>query len=135
MIVYVVALNMDDLSVQHVTERELTVDQDLILYQDNEFLVPPTLNPMSVRGRRKTGGGIEIVYDQSKAYAWKELRRKRAFALTQSDWTQAEDAQATFTEAQRAAWNLYRRDLRELPKSTYDPLLVVWPEAPQKRKI
>ena len=54
-----------------------------------------------------------------------DIRLARNQMLLASDWTQLPDA-----PADKAAWALYRQQLRELPDNTDDPLNVVWPTQP-----
>jgi hypothetical protein len=57
--------------------------------------------------------------------AWELLRVKRNMLLTESDWTQLEDA-----PVDKLAWQAYRQSLRDLPENTVDPFNVNWPETP-----
>ena len=56
---------------------------------------------------------------------WDELRAQRNDLLTDSDWTQVQDATANPDD-----WTAYRQELRDLPQTTEDPAAVEWPEAP-----
>lgn len=55
-----------------------------------------------------------------------EARRKRDGLLIQSDWTQMPDA-----PVDKAAWAIYRQELRDITKQSGFPLEVIWPNKPQ----
>ena len=55
------------------------------------------------------------------------LRQKRNKLLSESDWTQLQDA--PLTDAQKQAWATYRQSLRDLP-ATVDINNIVYPETP-----
>lgn len=54
------------------------------------------------------------------------IRASRNTLLRDSDWTQLMD----FPGSNRAAWVLYRKDLRDVPQQAGFPRNVVWPTAP-----
>ena len=56
---------------------------------------------------------------------WAELRAARNSLLSESDWTQVQDATANPDD-----WTAYRQELRDLPANTADPFAPVWPEPP-----
>lgn len=56
------------------------------------------------------------------------LRRERDRLLTISDWTQMPDA--PLDDTQRAAWRVYRQQLRDLPETITGPADMIWPEPP-----
>jgi hypothetical protein len=55
-----------------------------------------------------------------------EVRSMRNDKLSQSDWTQVEDA-----PVDQAAWATYRQALRDVPQQTGFPSNITWPEKPQ----
>ena len=57
--------------------------------------------------------------------AWAYLREERNRRLTESDWTQLEDAPVN-----KETWAAYRMALRFLPEATQDPFNPVWPVKP-----
>lgn len=61
---------------------------------------------------------------------WAEVRDKRNFLLSASDWTQLPDS--PLEPLQRTAWAAYRAKLRDLPQGAEnDPLAVEWPAQPE----
>ena len=69
----------------------------------------------------------EELKEASRDY-WKELRNKRDFLLSQSDWTQGNDSPLTLQ--QKEEWKIYRQALRDAPSNTIDPKSPVWPLSP-----
>jgi hypothetical protein len=67
----------------------------------------------------------QVIEDYEIEQAWQDLRTKRQFLLSGSDWTQVPDA-----PVDHAAWAVYRQELRDLPQNTSDPRYVVWPIKP-----
>lgn len=59
---------------------------------------------------------------------WDLVRRKRDKLLTACDWTQISDA--PLSAEQKAAWALYRQNLRDIPQQPTEPENVVWPIEP-----
>lgn len=55
-----------------------------------------------------------------------ELRGQRNAKLTASDWTQLADT----PPQTKAAWVVYRQQLRDLPATVADPAHPVWPTPP-----
>ena len=129
MLVSIVGLNLQDLSVQYIRTEDITPDRELVLYENSEFIVPSSLNPIAVKGKRDSSNEIVIVEDEERKYAWKELRRKRAQLLTESDWTQFSDV--SMSSVKRNEWIVYRQLLRDITYTIKDPLEVVWPIPPQ----
>lgn len=60
--------------------------------------------------------------------AWSELRCKRNGLLSESDYTQLEDAPISSEKKQE--YSEYRQELRDLPDNTLDPLNPVFPSKP-----
>lgn len=88
-----------------------------------------TLDPVLVNG--------EIVLEQKQEKVQKHkknlmsvLRKERNNKLAESDWTQLADA--PLKKADQELWVEYRKQLRDLPKNTVDPLNPVWPVAPSQ---
>ena len=69
----------------------------------------------------------EELREASRDY-WKELRNKRDFLLSKSDWTQGNDSPLTLQ--QKEEWKIYRQALRDAPSNTIDPKRPVWPLSP-----
>jgi hypothetical protein len=63
------------------------------------------------------------------AEAWAGIRRQRNARMTESDWTQIEDA--PFNTTKKQAWRAYRQALRDLPQTQTDPFNIVWPTPPE----
>lgn len=63
-----------------------------------------------------------------KDRAWVSLRVQRNSRLAECDWTQTVDAPLNAQD--KAAWQEYRRILRDLPETTLDPENPAWPEKP-----
>lgn len=59
---------------------------------------------------------------------WAELRARRDAKLAACDFTQVLDA--PLSAEKKAAWAAYRQALRNLPQTTIDPALPVWPAEP-----
>jgi hypothetical protein len=59
-------------------------------------------------------------------WIWERLRAHRDALLAESDYRMVNDA-----PWETALWAEYRQALRDLPKTTKDPRLAQWPEAPQ----
>lgn len=59
---------------------------------------------------------------------WAEVRAERDRLLAASDWTRMDDA--PLSDAERAAWAVYRQALRDVPQDFATPDEVVWPEVP-----
>jgi hypothetical protein len=57
--------------------------------------------------------------------SWDEIRVERLNRLKACDWTQLVDA--PISEAERAAWGVYRQALRDLPQVFDEVGLVVFP--------
>lgn len=60
--------------------------------------------------------------------AWIELRGKRNFFLSQSDWTTISDN--SLSEQKRDQWKTYRQQLRDFPGNIEDPRNPNWPIPP-----
>lgn len=127
----VVTLNPENLEVIYYRFETITFDQDLVLYDENDFIVPIGLNPQAVKGVRGDHDKIRIVEDPEKKYAWKDVRAKRDSLLASSDWTQAKDV--SLSVEKQSLWAEYRKKLRNITDSsvTPDPLQVSWPSIPQ----
>lgn len=54
------------------------------------------------------------------------VRLSRNTLLEKSDWTQMPDA-----PVDKAAWAIYRQELRDITKQSGFPLEVIWPNKPQ----
>lgn len=130
MLISIVGLNLEDLSVQYIRTETISHDKPISLYDDYEFIVPLALNPLAVKGMRNENGEVYIVEDPDKTYAWKEVRRRRAQLLVESDWTQFPDVSAKMEVGKKDAWIAYRQALRDITVQVKDPLHVVWPVIP-----
>lgn len=69
MLVSIVGLNLQDLSVQYIRTEDITPDRELVLYENYEFIVPSSLNPITVKGQRVSSNEIVIVEDEERKYA------------------------------------------------------------------
>ncbi|MDR3561917.1 MAG: tail fiber assembly protein [Negativicutes bacterium] len=56
------------------------------------------------------------------------LRAERNRRLSTCDWTQSDDT--PLADATKAAWKIYRQELRDLPANTVDFTSPVWPVPP-----
>jgi hypothetical protein len=65
---------------------------------------------------------------QTRSAQHRREREERNKLLSQSDWTQIDDA--PLTTVQKAAWALYRQALRDLPQQEGFPRTVSWPSPP-----
>ena len=74
--------------------------------------------------------GVEAIpqadIDDRNAQQAASIRTERKRLLTDSDWTQVEDA-----PVDKAAWAAYRQALRDIPDQPGFPFTIIWPEAPQ----
>jgi len=59
---------------------------------------------------------------------WENIRSKRNYLLTESDWTQLADS--PLTEEKKAEWITYRQSLRDITLQT-DLNAIVWPTKPE----
>jgi hypothetical protein len=57
------------------------------------------------------------------------VRGERNGLLSNSDWTQLDDA--PLTDEQQEAWERYRQELRDLPQTYTRVSEVVWPTPPE----
>lgn len=55
-----------------------------------------------------------------------EVRRQRDRLISETDWTQLED----YPKNNKAAWKLYRQQLRDVPQQAGFPDAVLWPTSP-----
>jgi hypothetical protein len=62
----------------------------------------------------------------SDEWVWERLRLRRDALLSATDFRMVTDAPWPLEP-----WTVYRQALRNLPKSTKDPRLSEWPEAPE----
>jgi len=69
-------------------------------------------------------------YVRDIAREWFAVRYQRDILISQSDWTQLPDVQTSMTDAQKSAWLLYRKQLRDITIAYDDPSKVVWPTKP-----
>ena len=69
----------------------------------------------------------EVEADIATNGGFVELRIQRNSFLNASDWTQMSD----ITLDNKAAWAIYRQELRDLPANTVDPANPIWPEKPE----
>lgn len=58
---------------------------------------------------------------------WMNVRERRNFLLSTSDWTQGADISSETKEK----WAVYRQILRNIPQTYSDPIEVVWPTKPE----
>jgi len=93
--------------------------------------------PFPKRGRVVSAGEVTIVngvytqtwnIDDAEVDSVRDLRAARNDILRATDYTQATDTTQTVTD--KAAWAIYRKELRDLPANTLDPEKVTWPTAP-----
>lgn len=125
----------------------IVVDQDLNIlniyacseeckYPDHltQLAVPAGQNALLYSPVRNEDGTMGLVQDPDKIANWthsrfKVLRDIRDAKLTKCDWTQGNDVQ--LSSEQKAAWAVYRQQLRDLPGNTADPDNPTWPTPPQ----
>ena len=77
--------------------------------------------------RKKTESEIEKELEQK----WEDIRNKRDYILSSTDWTQLNDA--PLTEIEREAWAVYRQALRDMTESVESIDDIQWPELPQSK--
>ena len=63
-------------------------------------------------------------------WEWQEVRSDRDTRLYACDWTQLPDS--PLSDADKAAWAIYRQSLRDLPADQSDPQSIVWPSNPSE---
>ena len=113
---------------------------------DNHFLAIPTIVKPDLKADEKRGAesigvdgqAVTITYpavDMTDADKTKRtndaiavLRETRNKLLVNSDWTQATDT--ALSDGDKAKFVEYRKELRDLPANTSDPLNITWPDAP-----
>ena len=61
----------------------------------------------------------------------RKMRVWRDMLLLESDWTQLADAQASLSPSEKAQWEVYRQQLRDVPASADFPSSVSWPTNPK----
>lgn len=68
-----------------------------------------------------------------KPTTMKDVRTNRDALLTESDWTQLADAQASLTDAAKQKWVTYRQQLRDMPQTHAEESIVEieWPVHPE----
>lgn len=69
---------------------------------------------------------IEEVNNYKNPITWDTVRDVRNQILTNSDWTQLEDA--PLTQEEKDHWATYRQYLRDIPKLFATPQEVIYPE-------
>ena len=57
---------------------------------------------------------------------WEQMRRRRNFLLSETDWTQARDVVLLNDDV----WKTYRQSLRDLPENISDITNITWPGSP-----
>ena len=67
----------------------------------------------------------EWVEDTDPARRWADIRQRRDYLLSNSDWTQLPDV----PESVKVRWSEYRQQLRDITLQP-DPFNLVWPEEP-----
>ena len=73
----------------------------------------------------ENGYPVAVEHVRSDDELAKEIRVKRNILLSQSDWTQLQDAR--LTDAEKTSWQVYRQALRDIPQQQAFPKNVVWP--------
>lgn len=68
--------------------------------------------------------------EELAARSWAPVRRQRDRLLAQSDWSQLPDA--PLSERHRAAWRVYRQQLRDVPQTFECAGDVSWPDPPTR---
>lgn len=79
-------------------------------------------------GEKYTTQDYTSVDEPSNLYKVGQIKARRDQMLTSSDWTQVSDN--ALTEAQRAAWRVYRQALRDISSQPDYPFSVAWPVPP-----
>ncbi len=67
----------------------------------------------------------DLYETDDKDILWARIRYQRDQLLLACDWTQISDSQTD-----KAAWAIYRQELRDLPASNKDPKKIVFPTRP-----
>lgn len=73
----------------------------------------------------ENGYPVAVEHVRSDDELAKEIRVKRNILLSQSDWTQLQDAK--LADEQRQIWQNYRQLLRDIPQQINFPKQVAWP--------
>lgn len=110
------------------------------------FPVTPTERPQFDPRTERLEEGAPVLIDGLWTQAWDivaltddeiferdeaqgdQIRAERTRRLSDSDWTQVDDA--PLSNVQKAAWAAYRQALRDIPQQAGFPWNVVWPETP-----
>lgn len=71
---------------------------------------------------------IDKTFSKSDELKFKDIRKKRALLLSESDYTQLTDSTQKGTKDE---WKIYRQTLRDITKGVTDPDTIVFPEEPK----
>lgn len=114
-----------------VKHEHQTYDDTLyqIIDYDYEITNDFVIETLVLQPKAPPPAGLDVVYKQ---IFLTELRNRRDYLLSQSDWSQLIDVQSLMNSETKQKWTNYRQQLRDLPE-VYSPLefvdinAVVWP--------
>lgn len=106
--------------------EELTTRGEIAVEHDGDILL---LRAELIGDRVQAKAEAIATAEEAAAAARAVLRTKRDRLLSACDWTQLADA--PITSAQKAEWQVYRQELRDLPENTMDPAAPSWPVPPE----
>lgn len=93
---------------------------------DGKWYTKYILGPVFTDNESGTAAEQEAAYKARKdAEQGEAIRQDRNRRLTETDWTQVDDA-----PVDKTAWATYRQALRDVPTQTGFPWTVTWPEKP-----
>lgn len=108
---------------QHLEPGERIVRHDPPMVDTNVFIVSPR-TPVAPDAAEVNF----IIKSHSDGEHWLDPRTERNRLLAQSDWTQGTDS--PLSEAGKAAWKVYRQELRDISEQPGFPKEVNWPISP-----
>jgi len=74
---------------------------------------------------------VQLADPVPQVLTWDDIRSRREYYLTSSDWTQIPDN--ALSDEARALWKTYRQALRDVTETYRSPDLVVWPSIPNTK--
>lgn len=134
---WILIVNKSDLSIANKYEAVAPRQSDYGGSWGNSELTEhiicsPAYDPDCVKVEDQNGVLVAVI-DETKVAAkaermWDILRSNRDIKLAKCDWTQMSDSPLNAQD--KAAWAVYRQELRDLPENTEDPTSPVWPSEP-----
>ena len=96
--------------------------------KDNSVKVTTNVNQLKAKAVKNSNETIVIVENEDLSALYADLRTKRNDILRECDWTQFNDSPLDVDT--KESWAMYRKALRDLPKTAMDPTDISWPAPP-----